>query len=81
MRPTHRWSAAALAVGVGVALLGSSALGQQSPTLFAGLKWRSIGPFRAGRVSAVAGVAGNPALYYMGTAGGGVWKSIDGSVT
>jgi hypothetical protein len=44
------------------------------------MKWRSIGPFRAGRVSAVAGIPGNASTYYMGSPGGGVWKTIDGGV-
>jgi photosystem II stability/assembly factor-like uncharacterized protein len=49
---------------------------------FAGLKWRSIGPAAAGgRVSAVVGSARDPFLYYIGTAGGGVWKSVNGSAT
>ncbi len=51
---------------------------QVSPTFYSGLKWRSIGPFRAGRVSAVAGIPGNAATYYMGSPGGGVWKTVDG---
>ena len=42
------------------------------------MRWRLIGPYRAGRVSAVAGIPGNPAVYYMGTPGGGVWKTTDG---
>jgi len=37
-----------------------------------------IGPFRAGKVNAVAGVPGNPAVYYFGADGGGVWKTTDG---
>jgi photosystem II stability/assembly factor-like uncharacterized protein len=41
------------------------------------MRWRLIGPYRAGRVSAVAGVPGK-AIYYMGTPGGGVWKTSDG---
>jgi photosystem II stability/assembly factor-like uncharacterized protein len=43
-----------------------------------GMQWRSIGPYRAGRVTAVAGIPGRPAIYYMGTPGGGVWKTTDG---
>ena len=39
------------------------------------LHWRSIGPYVGGRVIAVTGVAQQPNLYYMGTTGGGVWKS------
>ena len=41
------------------------------------MRWRLIGPHRAGRVSAVAGVPGQPAVYYIGTPGGGVWKTTD----
>ena len=39
------------------------------------LKWRLIGPFRAGRVLAVAGVPGNSRVFYFGSVDGGVWKS------
>jgi photosystem II stability/assembly factor-like uncharacterized protein len=49
-----------------------------SPSLYQSMRWRQIGPFRAGRVTAVAGLAGNPAVYYMGTPGGGLWKTVDG---
>ena len=51
------------------------------PALFKGLRWRSIGPFRGGRVTAVAGVPGQPLVYYMGATGGGVWKTEDAGVT
>ena len=48
------------------------------PSLYSALRWRLIGPYRAGRVSAVAGVPGDSATYYMGTPGGGVWKTTSG---
>jgi photosystem II stability/assembly factor-like uncharacterized protein len=67
-------------VALGGLALGAGLDGQQDPRLYAGLKWRSIGPVRAGRASAVSGVAGNPAVYYMGTPGGGVWKTTDGGM-
>src|SRR5467141_3100191 len=52
---------------------------QQVPEqFFSEMKWRMIGPFRAGKVNAVAGVPGNPAVYYFGADGGGVWKTTDG---
>ncbi len=51
---------------------------QVNPDLYAGMRWRLIGPYRAGRVTSVAGVPGDPAIYYMGTPGGGVWKTTDG---
>jgi len=41
-----------------------------NPALFSEVKWRGIGPYRGGRALAVAGVKGNPQLYYMGAAGG-----------
>ncbi len=43
----------------------------------AALQWRNIGPFRGGRVTAVAGVVGQRNVYYFGGTGGGVWKSTD----
>jgi len=60
----------------------SPAIAQDIPTsLYSEMKWRTIGPFRAGKVNGVAGVPGNPAIYYMGADGGGVWKTTDGGVT
>ena len=53
---------------------------QYPPSLYAGMQWRQIGPFRAGRVTGVTGVPGQPAIYYMGTAGGGAWKTTDGGM-
>ncbi len=50
-------------------------------SLFSALEWRSIGPFRGGRVDAVAGVPSQPYVYYMGATGGGVWKTVDGGMT
>jgi photosystem II stability/assembly factor-like uncharacterized protein len=48
------------------------------PSLYSAMRWRLLGPYRAGRVTAVAGISGDPAVYYMGTPGGGVWKTTDG---
>lgn len=44
---------------------------------FKPMLWRSIGPFRGGRSVASTGVIGDPRTYYMGTTGGGLWKSTD----
>ncbi len=41
------------------------------------MKWRQIGPFRGGRVTAVSGVPGDPTTWYFGAVAGGVWKSTD----
>lgn len=48
---------------------------------FHGLKWRNIGPFRGGRSVASSGVIGQPMTYYMGTVGGGIWKTTDDGIT
>jgi photosystem II stability/assembly factor-like uncharacterized protein len=49
---------------------------------FGNMSWRAIGPAGpGGRVPAVAGIATNPKLYYIGAAGGGVWKTENGGQT
>ena len=52
-----------------------------SPRLFQGMQWRNIGPFIAGKVDAVSGVEGHPAIAYMGTDNGGVWKTENAGAT
>ncbi len=48
---------------------------------FKPLKWRSIGPFRGGRSVSSSGVVGDITTYYMGTTGGGLWKTEDLGLT
>ena len=50
-------------------------------TYFKPVKWRSIGPFRGGRSVTATGVIGDINTYYMGTTGGGVWKTDDLGIT
>lgn len=50
-------------------------------TVFKPVKWRNIGPFRGGRSNCATGVKGNPMVYYMGTTGGGLWKTDDMGIT
>ena len=45
------------------------------------MKFRLVGPFRGGRSTAVAGVRGQQRTFYMGTTGGGVWKTTDGGIS
>lgn len=52
-----------------------------SSDLYSGLRWRMIGPFRAGRVNAVSGVISQPNTFYFGSVGGGVWKTINSGRT
>ena len=50
-------------------------------SVFQELRWRHVGPFRAGRVNAVAGVIGEPNTFYSGSVGGGVWKTTNAGRT
>jgi len=54
---------------------------QATPEAFKALKYRSIGPAAGGRVTRVTGIPGDSATYYVATASGGVWKSIDAGNT
>src|ERR1051325_273805 len=49
--------------------------------LFSGLRWRNIGPFHAGRVSAVTGAIGQPGTFYLGAPLGGIWKTTNAGVS
>ena len=57
------------------------AVDQVSPELLAGLRWRNIGPFHGGRISAVTGAVGQPGVFYVGAPAGGVWKTTSAGVT
>jgi len=59
--------------------LGASA--QVNPDLYAGLKWRNVGPFHGGRIAAVTGVIGQSGVFYAGMPLGGIWKTTSGGVT
>src|SRR5882724_6655360 len=48
---------------------------QYPAALLAGLTWRDVGPMRGGRTFAVAGHVDQPDTFYMGSVGGGVWKT------
>jgi len=50
---------------------------QYDPKLFAEMRWRCIGPFRAGRTVAISGVPHQPNIFYMAAVNGGVWKTTD----
>ncbi|HXY49417.1 MAG TPA: glycoside hydrolase [Terriglobales bacterium] len=54
---------------------------QISPALYQGMRWRLIGPFRAGRTVAISGVRGQQNVFYMAANNGGVWKSADYGLT
>lgn len=73
---------ATLLAGTLLATLPQGAAAQDAKpaaeTPFAGMQYRLIGPFRGGRVSAVAGVIQEPDTFYQGASGGGVWRTEDG---
>ena len=48
-----------------------------APDAIHNLKWRSIGPFRAGRTKSAAGVPSQPNVFYMAPSNGGAWKTND----
>jgi photosystem II stability/assembly factor-like uncharacterized protein len=81
------WAPAALVLALGAVDLlaqGSSRDFQEDkanltvpPEMIEGLKYRSLNFSRGGRSTAVTGVPGQPLVYYMGSTGGGVWKTTD----
>src|SRR5919199_1281137 len=75
--------AIALAVPLAIGAFGhlTAQTGGVDPAMYAGLLWRMIGPFRAGRVNGVTGVPGQPNVFYMGSVGGGVWKTTNAGRT
>src|SRR3990172_2227480 len=50
---------------------------QFSPSLFQEMRWRGVGPHRASRTKAAAGVPSQPSVFYIGVVNGGVWKTTD----
>ena len=68
-----------------IALFSLEVFGQSQSTtdaksineIYAPVKYRCIGPFRGGRSVCASGVVNDPLTYYMGTTGGGMWKTSD----
>ncbi len=74
----------AAAGAVGGRLVTASAQGPAAdsnvivnPVMYQGLRYRSVGPHRGGRVTAISGVRQQPCTFYQGATGGGVWKTTD----
>jgi len=65
----------------GLSLFAQSSMSKSSSFdeegYYQSVKWRNIGPFRGGRSVTATGVSNNPLTYYMGTTGGGLWKTVD----
>ena len=78
------WAALAVAVALwfpGIATAQGGSPERLDPERLDSMQWRELGPYRGGRVAAVAGVPQDRGLYYFGATGGGVWKSEDAGRT
>jgi photosystem II stability/assembly factor-like uncharacterized protein len=85
-RPTgvRLWAATIVVIAGALLMLAPARVAnaqQYDSSLYSGLRWRMIGPFRGGRVNAVSGVVGQPDTFYFGSVGGGLWKSINAGRT
>src|SRR3984957_12945100 len=85
MRMMTRGYWLAAMAGTGMTSAGASAPGASAPGASTAdpdhesdFKFRFVGPKVGNRIAAVAGVSGDPSVYYAGAASGGVWKSVDG---
>ncbi len=74
-------SLAAVALAAAPARAATAAGPPYDEGLFRAMDFRLVGPFRGGRSTAVAGVPGQQRTFYMGTTGGGVWKTTDGGAS
>ncbi|MEO8369584.1 MAG: hypothetical protein ABI806_10310 [Candidatus Solibacter sp.] len=77
LRNTKMLAYAALALAVPMWLAAETL----NPALWSGMQYRMVGPERGGRVTAIAGVPSQPSTFYMGSTGGGVWKTTDAGYT
>jgi photosystem II stability/assembly factor-like uncharacterized protein len=75
------WAAAALVCAALASPVFADTDPAVDPALFQSLEFRQIGPFRGGRVTAVTGTSGDARTFYMGSTGGGVWKTQDSGVS
>src|SRR2546426_2630697 len=64
---------------IGVGLFAQGPTARPGPDVYSRMRWRYIGP-EGNRTDAVAGVAGDPLVYYVGAASGGIWKTTDGGL-
>jgi photosystem II stability/assembly factor-like uncharacterized protein len=81
MSKMNRWRVATPLLFAVLFLSQSAGAQSFDSSLYSGLHWRMIGPFRAGRTNAVTGVVGHPETFYMGSVGGGVWKTTNSGRT
>lgn len=79
--PQHRFKTA-LFCAICISIFSNFAIGQVVDlSLYQSMKWRMIGPFRAGRTVGAAGIPSQPNVFYIGVNNGGVWKTTDAGRT
>ncbi|HEU4935685.1 MAG TPA: hypothetical protein VFT39_04460 [Vicinamibacterales bacterium] len=71
----------ALLPGTAAAQRGAGPAGPPQTSTPEPVKFRYMGPAPAGRIASVSGIPGDPNIYYLGSASGGVWKSTDAGQT
>ena len=81
VRRAFLWVSLAIATGIATWPFPSAQPLRYDGSLYAGLRWRLLGPFRGGRVDAVSGVPGRPQEFYFGSVNGGVWKTVNAGRT
>ena len=67
--------------GAAVLLLSAAALAQVPESVYGGMRYRPVGPYRGGRALAVSGVRGQPLTFYFGAVAGGVFRSDNAGQT
>ncbi|HEY6951863.1 MAG TPA: hypothetical protein VI758_05615, partial [Bacteroidota bacterium] len=78
----ERWVSSLVLSSLISATFLTHALPQNIPgDAFRAMQWRLVGPFRAGRSIAAAGIPGNPYVFYFGSVDGGMWKTVNAGVT
>src|ERR1051325_11398835 len=78
----HKAMVAVTLMSIPAALAAQTSPSAESKDVFENVKFRNLGPaVGGGRVAAVAGIPGNPNVYYIGAGGGGVWKTLDGGLS
>src|SRR6266404_4696561 len=75
MRSVQGWLCVVLLIAFGGPLLAADS--PIEPHHYSSMRWRTIGPFRAGRTVGAAGVPSQPNVFYIGVNNGGVWKTTD----
>ena len=80
MSTSLRFAGLTIVLIVVAVTIGAGQASPIAPSLYGQLRWRHIGP-EGNRVSAVAGVPGDPLVYYAGSASGGIFKTTDGGAS